>query len=565
MPEPEQDPFADVVRVEGGFSIPELKWRELVFVRALVPEGDCFVRDASRPLPPFREGGLFPEGVRFRVERTEGRVVVRAYNPFVEVSPESAAPRILSRSEHNVSRKNIDPDALKVLYRLKNNGFVAYLVGGGVRDLLLERQPKDFDIGTSAHPQQVRKLFRNCFIVGRRFRLAHVRFGRKVIEVSTFRKQAEPEAGDPLIRRDNTFGTPEEDAFRRDFTVNALFYDIATFSVIDWVGGLDDLTARVIRTIGDPAQRFREDPVRMLRAVALAARLGFRIDPDTAEAIRFLRGEIVRSSPARVLEELYKILRQGRSQRTFEMLHEHGLLAYILPEADRAIAASGQALIGSLSRLDAHRLAGLSTPDELTNPLLMGSLLVPLGVPLRRVATAPPRRHAPAKSPEAAEPGAAAAEPLAAREDLAAELRELGADDEPEPKDVSDEPRPPLLLPFARRDLERLRLVLLAQRWLREAHGPGPARRQIAGKSYFEDAVRWLEIHGGPDASELAAEWRGLAASAPEPGGPGEASGEAPTEAQAEPRTAGDGPDGGRRRRRRRRRRRPRGEPAPQA
>ena len=183
-----------------------------------------------------------------------------------------------------------------------------------MRDLLLERQPKDFDIGTSAHPQQVRKLFRNCFIIGRRFRLAHVRFGRKVIEVSTFRRQAEPEEGDTLIRRDNTFGSPEEDAFRRDFTVNALFYDIATFSVIDYVDGLEDLTERVIRTIGDPEVRFREDPVRMLRAVALAARLDFTIDPDTAEAIRFLRGEIVRSSPARLLEELYKILRQGRSR-----------------------------------------------------------------------------------------------------------------------------------------------------------------------------------------------------------------------------------------------------------
>ena len=190
----------------------------------------------------------------------------------VEASPINRAPRILSRAEHNVSRKNIDPDALKVLYRLKNHGFTAYLVGGGVRDLLLGRRPKDFDIGTSAHPQQVKKLFRNCFVIGRRFRLCHVRFGRKVVEVSTFRRQAQAEEGDTLIRRDNTFGSPEQDAFRRDFTVNALFYDIATFSVIDWVGGLPDLEARVIRTIGDPALRFREDPVRMLRAVALAAR-----------------------------------------------------------------------------------------------------------------------------------------------------------------------------------------------------------------------------------------------------------------------------------------------------
>src|SRR4029450_8787518 len=181
-------------------------------------------------------------------------------------------PRILPRPEHNLSRKGIDEDALKVLYRLKNHGFKAYLVGGGVRDLLLERKPKDFDIATDAHPQQVKKLFRNCFIVGRRFRLCHVRFGRKVVEVSTFRRMAEADDGAPLIRRDNPPGTPEEDASRRDFTVNALFYDIATFTVIDYVGGLEDLDRRTIRTIGDPAVRFREDPVRILRAGALAAR-----------------------------------------------------------------------------------------------------------------------------------------------------------------------------------------------------------------------------------------------------------------------------------------------------
>ena len=221
----------------------------------------------------------------------------------MEVTPGNVAPRILSRPEHIISRKNIDPEALKVLYRLKNHGFLAYLVGGGVRDLLLGRRPKDFDISTSAHPQQVRKLFRNSFIVGRRFRLVHVRFGRKVVDVATFRRASEPEAGDTLIRRDNTFGTPEEDAFRRDFTVNALFYDIANFPVIDWVSGLGDVEARVIRTIGDPGLRFREDPVRMLGAVALAARHDFHVDADTAEAIRVLRGEIVRSCFARILVE----------------------------------------------------------------------------------------------------------------------------------------------------------------------------------------------------------------------------------------------------------------------
>src|SRR6266852_8891243 len=152
-----------------------------------------------------------------------------------------AEPRIVPRAEHSISRRDIDPDALKVLYRLRQGDHIAYLVGGSVRDLLLSRRPKDFDIGTSAHPYQVKKLFRNCWIIGRRFRLCHVRFGRKVVEVSTFRRQAEADEGDTLIRRDNTFGTPEEDAFRRDFTVNALFYDIASFSVIDYIEGLPDL------------------------------------------------------------------------------------------------------------------------------------------------------------------------------------------------------------------------------------------------------------------------------------------------------------------------------------
>src|SRR5678809_283055 len=199
-------------------------------------------------------------------------------------------PIIVERAAHSVSRSQIDPDALKVLYRLHQNDHVAYLVGGSVRDLLLGRRPKDFDIGTSAHPYQVKRLFKNCWIIGRRFRLAHVRYGAKTIEVATFRRllsaeelaavdAPEPsvsaESPDRLIHRDNTFGTPEEDAFRRDFTINALFYDIANFSVIDYVGGLDDLRAGVVRSIGDPRVRFQEDPVRMLRAVALAARLDF--------------------------------------------------------------------------------------------------------------------------------------------------------------------------------------------------------------------------------------------------------------------------------------------------
>jgi poly(A) polymerase len=421
-------------------------------------------------------------------------------------------PRILSRPEHVVSRKDIDPDALKVLYRLKNHGYLGYLVGGGVRDLLVGRKPKDFDIGTSAHPQQVKKLFRNCFIVGRRFRLCHVRFGRKVIEVSTFRRLAEAEEGDTLIRRDNTFGTPEEDAFRRDFTVNALFYDIATFAVIDYVEGLEDLGRRLIRTIGDPSVRFREDPVRMLRAVAIAARLGFTIERDTLEAIRALRGDIVKSSPARLLDEIYKILRQGASRKTFEMLHQVGLLAYLLPEAADALAdeQGGERLLGSLGRLDDYRNAGLAGPDDLTSPLLMGTLLVPLGLPLRRAVAPPPRP----------DPGDPREEPI----DVVGEMEALGADfEEPAPAPSA---MPVLVpLPFARRDADRLRLILAAQSRLREVHTSPRVKHLLAGRGYLEEALRWLEIHGGVQGQELAADWRALQLDetmgpAPEPGEP---------------------------------------------
>jgi poly(A) polymerase len=456
------------------------------------------------------------------------------------------SPRILPRPQHTVSRKDIDADALKVLYRLKNHGFVAYLVGGGVRDLLLARRPKDFDIGTSAHPQAVKRLFRNCFVIGRRFRLCHVRFGRKVVEVSTFRRQAPPDQGDTLIRRDNTFGTPEEDAFRRDFTVNALFYDIATFSVIDYVGGLEDLEKKTIRTIGDPAVRFREDPVRMLRAVALAARLGFTIERDTLEAIRSLRGEILKSSPARLLEEIYKILRQGASRTTFEMLHEAGLLAYLLPEADEAIVDQPERLLGSLSRLDDYRNAGLAAPEDLSNAVLMGTLLVPLGISLRRTSLPASR----AGRGEVLEEEVARDTPEPPL-DVTAEMAALG--DGAGEEDGVPGTAAALSLPFARRDLDRLRLILAAQSRLREVHRSPRVKHMLAGRGYLEDALRWMEIHGGVQGQELAAYWRGL--------GAGETA-DAAAEDAALAAAAGDVPPGGelprRRRRRRRHRRRPR-------
>ncbi len=335
------------------------------------------------------------------------RLVTPWYNAFV------VEPRIIPRAEHSISRRDIDPDALKVLYRLRQFNYTAYLVGGSVRDLLLGRRPKDFDIGTSAHPYQVKKLFRNCWVIGRRFRLAHVRFGQKVVEVATFRRQVEPgeevvqdgvpapdpstPEGEHLIHRDNTFGTPEEDAFRRDFTINALFYDIADFSVIDYVGGLDDLRAGVVRSIGDPHVRLREDPVRMIRAIALAARLDFTIEPELLEAIRMHRHEISKSSPPRLMEEYYKILRAGASEKAFRGLAEVGLLEPISAELHRG---ADDSLWRSLAELDAYRQRFVSMPETLTNPILLGSLLVPMGISHNRRrmedwAPAPPQLPAP--------------------------------------------------------------------------------------------------------------------------------------------------------------------------
>jgi poly(A) polymerase len=441
---------------------------------------------------------------------------------------------VIPRAEHTVSRADIDPDALKVLYRLRQGDHIAYLVGGSVRDLLLGRRPKDFDIGTSAHPYQVKKLFRNCWIIGRRFRLAHVKFGTKVIEVATFRRQVQPgeeivQDGVPapehhahtadvepladvstegvlasrsarddaqLIHRDNTFGTPEEDALRRDFTINALFYDIATFSVIDYVGGLDDLRAGIVRCIGDPEVRFREDPVRMLRAIAIAARLDFRIEQPIMDAIRLLRHEIASSSAPRLLEEYYKILRAGSAEKTFRGLAAAGLIEPISHELHHG---SGDALWQSLRNVDDYRRKFTSTPDTLTNAVLLGSLLAPLGL-------APQSGRGPSRY----DGDSRSREPLA----------RLGT------------------LPLARRDLERLRQILGLQRRLRDLTATVRAQRALTHRSTFREALTWMEIHGG--VPEVVEHWITVLAErgAEEPVGPVVTDGDRP-----------------RRRRRRRRRR----------
>lgn len=259
-----------------------------------------------------------------------------------------SSPRIVPRAEHNISRKQISENALKVLYRLKKGGYEAYVVGGGVRDILLGDEPKDFDIATNARPEQVRDLFRNCRLIGRRFRLAHILFGPEVIEVATFRAnvpdQEDPEEDDRdvhdsgLILRDNVYGSMEEDAFRRDFTVNALYYNIRDFSVVDYVGGVADIEARRLRLIGDPGERYREDPVRMLRAARFAVKLGFELDPDTAAPIPELAERLEDIPAARLFDEFLKLFLGGRARENFDKLRELELFERLFPQTEAALA-----------------------------------------------------------------------------------------------------------------------------------------------------------------------------------------------------------------------------------
>ncbi len=271
------------------------------------------------------------------------------------------APLIIPRKEHRISRKHISPNAVRTLYRLHNKGFVAYLVGGCVRDLLLERTPKDFDIATNATPSQIKKLFHNCFLVGRRFRLAHLHFQDEILEVATFRGpalpfengetgEAEPNSRPPryardkdgMVLRENVFGTPEEDALCRDFTINALAYNIADFSVIDYTTGLSDLDQRLIRPIGDPYVRFTEDPVRMIRAVRLSASHGLVIEPKAWENLCELSSTITRASAARLYEEIQKLFLRGSGAPAFGLLDKSGLLVALFPGLAKWIYEDGR-------------------------------------------------------------------------------------------------------------------------------------------------------------------------------------------------------------------------------
>ena len=258
----------------------------------------------------------------------------------------AVTPVIVPRPEHAISRANISQSAVKVLYRLKNAGYEGYLVGGSVRDLLLGREPKDFDVATDAHPDEVRSLFKNCRLIGRRFRLAHVRFGREIIEVATFRAtgvegedlDGERELVDGRIVRDNVYGNLDQDALRRDFTVNALYYNIKDFSVVDFTTGMADLQAGLLRFIGDPDTRLREDPVRMLRVARFAAKLGFRVDEAIEALLPVHAPALSHVPPARLFDEVLKLFHGGYAVETFEVLRRYGLFAHLFPECDAALA-----------------------------------------------------------------------------------------------------------------------------------------------------------------------------------------------------------------------------------
>lgn len=278
----------------------------------------------------------------------------------------SELPQVYSRDQHTISRKNIDPDALKIMYRLLGAGRKAYLVGGGVRDLLLNKRPKDFDIVTDALPRQIRAIFRNSRIIGRRFKLVHVYFANnKIIEVSTFRDENDPESSAdpdrPQLLRDNNYGDESTDAVRRDLTINGLFYDLATFSVIDYVGGLRDLQAGIIKIIGDPTARFLEDPVRMIRAIRHAARTNFIIEPKCWEAVLQHRELLMQSPPMRVYEELKKDLCSGYAHSILKLLAQSGILELLLPELtddNMRLLSPGHAFSRLLKTLDTLARSG---------------------------------------------------------------------------------------------------------------------------------------------------------------------------------------------------------------
>lgn len=267
-------------------------------------------------------------------------------NPTNTVAPTQNGSTIIPRDKHPISRQLLSPNAVKVLYRLNKAGFEAYLVGGGVRDILLGLKPKDFDIATNATPEEIKGLFRNCRLIGRRFRLAHILFGREIIEVATFRGHHDEDKSDQktskqndqgMLLRDNIYGAIEEDAERRDFTINALYYSVADFSIHDFAGGIADINARKIKLIGVPETRYREDPVRMLRAIRFATKLDMAISTETEKPIKPLASLLESIPAARMFEEFNKLFLSSKAVENFEKLQHYGLLQYLLPSTVRSL------------------------------------------------------------------------------------------------------------------------------------------------------------------------------------------------------------------------------------
>ncbi len=445
-----------------------------------------------------------------------------------------------------IPHEQIDADADKVVRRLTRSGFAGYLVGGCVRDLLLGRKPKDFDVATSATPPEIKALFRNCRIIGRRFRLAHIFFGSHIIETATFRANpreepeellltdgAEPveevEPAELLIRRDNVFGTAEEDARRRDFTINGLFYDLDQDKVIDYVEGLPDLERRIVRTIGDPQIRFREDPVRILRAIKFAARLDFTIEPASYQAILDHKGEIAKCAPPRVLEEIYRLMRGEAARRSFEILMETGVLEILIPVLSKRLAsdeAARKLMMQTLDGVDDWVRAG----GPPTNALLLSSLLAPFLVDFLY-------------EPET--PGAPRVDPFVVLEEQARPIIEG--------------------MRSSRRDTERARQILLAQRRLMPSKKRRGRPMALVRRDWFDEALALFQIMHPQPEGDLADEiqrWNRLRHEGHAPPATGEGEAGAPL-SSAEATSSGGaaygasggaapGADGPRRRRRRR-------------
>lgn len=311
--------------------------------KAATPDDESSSRASSN------EAGKKPQ--KSQPRRSKGKKT--SSNKKAAASTHGKAPLIVPAGEHRVTRKSIGRSALKVLDKLHEAGHSAYLVGGGVRDALVGLKPKDFDVATDASPETIRALFRNSRIIGRRFRLVHVVFGREIIEVATFRAAHNKGEGGEIgaagrIVRDNVFGTIEEDAYRRDFSVNALYYNIADGSVVDYVGGLEDLDTGVFKLIGDPKTRCEEDPVRVLRAVRLAAKLKFDIEPATLKAMQQTSAELRSTPPPRLFEEVLKLFQGGYALRSFHSVREHNLLTYLFPLLEKRLAVGDDKLVSML-------------------------------------------------------------------------------------------------------------------------------------------------------------------------------------------------------------------------